>query len=145
MANQPTTLVLMRYAPDAQSVGLIAGRAIRPGQTRTVTRAELNRAQQVSTNYQYVCGIDEEGNYVYDTEEQIAEPVTTAPPAFESPASMTVTDALDYAAMLDTDALAAFRDMEAERTKPRSSLLGPLDEMISRATESLEEENDERD
>jgi hypothetical protein len=58
--------------------------------------------------------------------------------ALKSPASMTVDAAKAYATTLGLADLVAFRDAEAESKKPRSSLLGPLDDMIA----NPEEEND---
>lgn len=51
-------------------------------------------------------------------------------PELKPPSEMTVDEALDYAATLDPDDLVAFWQMEAQRTKPRSTLLDALQSMM---------------
>ncbi len=145
-------MVKIRHDPDATGPALVAGRLRNPGWAGEVHRSVYERANAAHPGRFTVVGetkpdeLEPESDAeAMVTQQAGAEKVTEADgaPALKSPVSMNVTDALAHAATLDLDTLVAFRDAEAARSKPRSSLLGPLDDMISRAAEGPEEEDND--
>ncbi len=104
--------------------------------------AEMGGAQNEPADTAPPASTETDAEGPADTEaDDEADDAVDGAPAFEPPGAMYVNDALAYAVTLDLDALVAFRDTEAAYIKPRSSLLGPLDDMISRAS-GPEEEDD---